>query len=98
MLHICVALQDALKKLMAEVCDLIPHSYKDQCDDFVEKYGVLIVEFLLSSAAPHTICTLLHVCLFEEQPVSGQSHDEYIWPSFWFGLKPTPLLPSLTLH
>ncbi|XP_034094233.1 surfactant protein Bb [Gymnodraco acuticeps] len=63
--------EDALQKLMAEVCDLIPHSYKDQCDDFVEKYGVLIVEFLLSSAAPHTICTLLHVCLFEEQPVSG---------------------------
>ncbi|KAF3850799.1 hypothetical protein F7725_012571 [Dissostichus mawsoni] len=62
--------EDALQKLMAEVCDLIPHSYKDQCDNFVEKYGVQIVEFLLSSAAPHTICTLLHVCLFEEQPVS----------------------------
>ncbi|KAK5871494.1 hypothetical protein PBY51_004375 [Eleginops maclovinus] len=61
--------EDALQKLMEEVCDLIPHSYKDQCDNFVNKYGTQIVEFLLLSAAPHTICTLLHVCLFEEQPV-----------------------------
>lgn len=68
------SLQDALIKLMGEVCDLMPESYKDQCDDFIAKYGTEIVEFLLSSAAPHTICTLLHLCLFEEQAVPGQSH------------------------
>lgn len=67
-------LQDALLKLMGEVCDLLPKSYKDQCNDFIAKYGTQIVEFLLSSAAPHTICTLLHLCLFEEQVVPGQSH------------------------
>ncbi|XP_020506357.2 surfactant protein Bb [Labrus bergylta] len=60
--------EDALMKLMEEVCDLIPQSYKDECDDFVDKYGTEIVEFLLSSAAPHTICTLLHLCMFNEQP------------------------------
>lgn len=60
--------EETLKKLMDEICDLLPESYKDQCDDFVAKYGVEIVEFLLSSAAPHTICTLLHVCLFSERP------------------------------
>ncbi|XP_040898397.1 surfactant protein Bb [Toxotes jaculatrix] len=61
--------EDALMKLMGEVCNLVPHSYKDKCDDFISKYGVQIVEFLLSSAAPHTICTLLHLCLFKEQPL-----------------------------
>lgn len=82
-----LALQDALKKLMEEVCDLVPQSYKERCDDFVEKYGVQIVEFLLSSAAPHTICTLLHLCLFKEQLVPGQSHvyNEYSWV-FFIGL------------
>ncbi|XP_012718961.2 surfactant protein Bb [Fundulus heteroclitus] len=60
--------EGTLVKLMDEVCDLLPSSYKDQCDDFVEKYGAEIVDFLLSSAAPHTICTLLHLCLFETQP------------------------------
>ncbi|XP_034547779.1 surfactant protein Bb [Notolabrus celidotus] len=63
--------EDALMKLMEEVCDLIPQSYEDECDDFVNKYGKQIVEFLLSSAAPHTICTLLHLCMFKEQAVSG---------------------------
>ncbi|XP_027134029.1 surfactant protein Bb isoform X1 [Larimichthys crocea] len=68
--------EDALMKIMEEVCDLVPHSYKDECDDFVAKYGTQIVEFLLSSAAPYTICTLLHLCLFNEQPV-----PEVIFPS-----------------
>ncbi|KAG8012009.1 Prosaposin [Nibea albiflora] len=68
--------RDALIKIMEEVCDLVPHSYKEQCDDFVAKYGTQIVEFLLSSAAPYTICTLLHLCLFNEQPV-----PEVIFPS-----------------
>ncbi|XP_011613996.1 surfactant protein Bb [Takifugu rubripes] len=65
--------EDALIKLMGEVCDLLPESYKDQCDDFIAKYGTQIVEFLLSSAAPHTICMLLHVCLYEEQAVPEPS-------------------------
>ncbi|CAG5923323.1 unnamed protein product [Menidia menidia] len=61
--------QDKIKKVMEEFCDLVPKSYQEQCDDFVEKYGADIVEFLVSSAAPHTICMLLHLCLFDEQPV-----------------------------
>ncbi|XP_059192990.1 surfactant protein Bb isoform X2 [Centropristis striata] len=61
--------EDALMKLMGEVCDLMPQSYRDQCEDFVDKYGAQIVEFLLSSAAPHTICSLMHLCLFKEQTV-----------------------------
>ncbi|XP_023137058.2 surfactant protein Bb isoform X2 [Amphiprion ocellaris] len=60
--------EDTIIKVMGEVCYLLPKSYKDQCDDFVEKYGAQIVEFLLSSAAPYTVCSLLHLCLFEEKP------------------------------
>ncbi|XP_047237345.1 surfactant protein Bb [Girardinichthys multiradiatus] len=60
--------EEALMKVMEEVCHLLPSSYKAECNDFVDKYGVKIVEFLLSSAAPHTICILLHLCLFETQP------------------------------
>uniref|UniRef100_H3DEI5 Prosaposin n=1 Tax=Tetraodon nigroviridis TaxID=99883 RepID=H3DEI5_TETNG len=67
--------EDALKKLMEEVCDLLPQSHKDQCDDFIAKYGTAIVEFLLSSAAPHTICALLHLCLFEEQTLPAHAGD-----------------------
>ncbi|XP_029493774.2 prosaposin-like isoform X1 [Oncorhynchus nerka] len=60
--------EDAIVKLMGEVCGLLPASYKDQCEDFINKYGKEIVDFLLSSAAPHSICALLHLCLFQETP------------------------------
>uniref|UniRef100_A0A4W5S1I4 Surfactant protein Bb n=1 Tax=Hucho hucho TaxID=62062 RepID=A0A4W5S1I4_9TELE len=60
--------EDAIVKLMGEVCGLLPASYKDKCDDFIKKYGKEIVDFLLLSAAPHSICALLHLCLFQETP------------------------------
>lgn len=68
-------------KLMGEVCDHAPQHYKEKCDDFVAKYGAAIADFLLSSAAPHTICMLLHVCLVRERPPPGSSHfnNQYIW-------------------
>ncbi|KPP64756.1 hypothetical protein Z043_116870, partial [Scleropages formosus] len=61
--------EDAIIKALEEVCGLLPENYKEQCENFVDKYGKEVIEFLLSSAAPHTICTLLHLCLFEERPV-----------------------------
>ena len=60
------ALQETVLKLMGEVCNLLPASYKEECDDFIDKYGTEIVSFLLSSAAPHAICAMLHLCLFKE--------------------------------
>ncbi|TNM89624.1 hypothetical protein fugu_003858 [Takifugu bimaculatus] len=46
--------EDALIKLMGEVCDLLPESYKDQCDDFIAKYGTQIVGIPpIVCGAPH---------------------------------------------
>ncbi|XP_023834288.1 prosaposin-like isoform X3 [Salvelinus sp. IW2-2015] len=59
-------IEDAIVKLMGGVCGLLPASYKDQCNDFINKYGKKIVNFLLPSAAPYSICALLH--LFQETP------------------------------
>ncbi|XP_062307888.1 surfactant protein Bb [Osmerus eperlanus] len=61
--------EDTVVQLMGEVCNLLPASFKDQCDSFVDKYGKKLVDFLLSSAAPHSICVLLHLCLIKEAPV-----------------------------
>ncbi|KAJ0067716.1 hypothetical protein NL108_010016 [Boleophthalmus pectinirostris] len=65
--------EDAIRSLLADVCALMPKSYEQQCEDFVDKYGDDIVEFLLSSAAPHTICTLLHLCLLNDTPAPQAS-------------------------
>lgn len=87
-----ISLQETLMKLMEEICDLIPSSYTEQCEDFVSKYGKEIVEFLLSSAAPHTICTLLHLCIFKEKTHPGLSRvfvrdiPSQVNKRHWFGL------------
>lgn len=62
--------EEAIRALLADVCALMPQSYRDQCDEFVQKYGDEIVDFLMSSAAPHTICTLLHLCLLNGTPAT----------------------------
>ncbi len=43
-----------------------PHT---QCVTFVDKYAPEIVTLLLDGAATKAICTLLHLCLFEQQPL-----------------------------
>ncbi|XP_071379275.1 surfactant protein Bb isoform X1 [Centroberyx affinis] len=58
--------EDAIVKLMGEVCGLLPEKYEEECDDFINKYGKQIIDFLLSSAAPHSICAMLHLCLFTD--------------------------------
>lgn len=58
-------------KLLEKICDHLPDQYKKQCDDILEKYGKQILDFLLSSATPHTICMLLHLCLVQHTPAVG---------------------------
>lgn len=70
----CFGLQEAVMKLMGEVCDFMPDRYKDQCHDFINTYGKEIIDFLLSSAAPHTICAVLHLCLFKDTSGTGELH------------------------
>ncbi|KAG5840313.1 hypothetical protein ANANG_G00187490 [Anguilla anguilla] len=61
--------EDAVVKLLNEVCAILPHSFRAQCEGFIAKYAKQLIEFLLSSAAPHTVCMLLHLCLVQELPL-----------------------------
>ncbi|XP_041957793.1 surfactant protein Bb isoform X1 [Alosa sapidissima] len=60
--------EEQIVELMGKVCSMLPDKYSEKCNDFLQKYGKQVVDFLLSDAAPHTICVLLHLCLFEEVP------------------------------
>ncbi|KAJ8263607.1 hypothetical protein COCON_G00160640 [Conger conger] len=61
--------EEIIVKVLDKVCSILPGPYKDQCEHFIDKYGKQLIEFLLSSAAPHTICVLLQLCLFREPPL-----------------------------
>uniref|UniRef100_W5LPI9 Surfactant protein Bb n=1 Tax=Astyanax mexicanus TaxID=7994 RepID=W5LPI9_ASTMX len=54
-------------KALETICNHLPDHYKDQCNSFLETYGKQILDFLLTSATPHTICALLHLCLMQER-------------------------------
>ncbi|XP_062873976.1 surfactant protein Bb [Trichomycterus rosablanca] len=60
--------EETVVKLLEKICDHLPEHYKDQCNQLLEKYGKEIIDFLLTSATPHTICALIHLCLFQETP------------------------------
>ncbi|XP_051520676.1 prosaposin-like [Myxocyprinus asiaticus] len=61
--------EEVIVKLLEKICDYLPAQYKDMCDSFIETYGKKIIELLLSSAPPHTICTVLGLCVFPETPI-----------------------------
>ncbi|MGH0130577.1 UNVERIFIED_CONTAM: hypothetical protein FKN15_015428 [Acipenser sinensis] len=62
-------LEDTVVQLLEQICSHLPSEVSQECQDFVDKYGKTVIDFLLSSMAPHTICTLLHLCLGVESPV-----------------------------
>ncbi|XP_076843235.1 surfactant protein Bb isoform X1 [Brachyhypopomus gauderio] len=67
--------EESVVKLLKQICDHLPQHYKEQCNSFLENYGKQIIDLLLSSATPHAICMLLHLCLVEE------THTPAIVPS-----------------
>ncbi|TSW89637.1 Prosaposin [Bagarius yarrelli] len=61
--------EESVVKIMEKICDHLPDHYKEQCNELLEKYGKEIIDFLLTSATPQTICMLLHMCLVQDAPV-----------------------------
>ncbi|KAK2845780.1 hypothetical protein Q7C36_010634 [Tachysurus vachellii] len=60
--------EETVVKLLEKICDHLPEHYKDQCNNILENYGKQIIDFLLTSATPHTICMFLHLCLVQDTP------------------------------
>lgn len=58
----------AVENALDKVCSIMPSSVRDECVKFVDKYTPEILSLLLNGAAPKALCTLLHLCLFSEQP------------------------------
>ncbi|KAL7836418.1 hypothetical protein AOLI_G00277020 [Acnodon oligacanthus] len=60
--------EKSIVEALEKICSFLPDHYKEQCNNFLETYGKQIIDFLLSSATPHTICMLLHMCLVQQRP------------------------------
>lgn len=57
-----IVLQEEIVHEMEVICYLFPTSVKDQCKDFIDVYGQALIDMLLESTNPETVCVMLKCC------------------------------------
>ncbi|KAK3891987.1 hypothetical protein Pcinc_004153 [Petrolisthes cinctipes] len=60
-------IEDAVERL----CDLMPQSIAEQCEDYVEAYGDQVIELLAQEMDPSQICPELHLCPAESEALAS---------------------------
>ncbi|XP_028318136.1 surfactant protein Ba [Gouania willdenowi] len=58
--------EDAVVQLLEQICQLLPPSYRNQCDIIIERFSKIVIEAILSYATPQAVCALLQVCKGQE--------------------------------
>uniref|UniRef100_UPI00398F032C prosaposin-like n=1 Tax=Pristiophorus japonicus TaxID=55135 RepID=UPI00398F032C len=67
------SLQDAVKDALHKGCALIPiKEFADQCNDYVDSYLPLIIQFIENELDPSVVCVALGLCK-SQQPI--QAHE-----------------------
>ncbi|XP_059213555.1 prosaposin [Centropristis striata] len=61
--------EEAVIKLLGEICHILPHSYRDQCEVVVSTFSKTVLDAILGYATPQAICALIHMCKGQEAPV-----------------------------
>ncbi|KAM6976367.1 surfactant protein Ba [Tautogolabrus adspersus] len=61
--------EDAVIKLLEEICHILPTVYRDQCETVVSKFTKTVLDAILSYATPQAICALIHMCDGQEASV-----------------------------
>uniref|UniRef100_A0AAY5KWD5 Pulmonary surfactant-associated protein B n=1 Tax=Esox lucius TaxID=8010 RepID=A0AAY5KWD5_ESOLU len=72
----------AVIDLLGKVCVILPKSYRQQCENLIEKYGKILMDMLLTYATPEAICTLIQVCDRMDTPILSKfrSTSSFICP------------------
>ncbi|XP_074546852.1 surfactant protein Ba [Halichoeres trimaculatus] len=61
--------EEAVVKLVGEICHLLPSIYRDQCQTVVSKFTKAVLEAIMTYATPQAICALIHLCDGQEAPL-----------------------------
>lgn len=72
-------LQEAVVKLLEEICHILPAAYRNQCETVIDKVSRTVLDAILAYATPQAICHLMHFCKGEETPLVGQ----FVLPCFY---------------
>ncbi|KAK2819092.1 hypothetical protein Q5P01_024653 [Channa striata] len=61
--------ESAVTKLLEEICFILPPTYRDQCENVIEKFGKTVLDAILSYATPQAVCSLIHMCKGQDTPI-----------------------------
>ncbi|XP_070781064.1 prosaposin [Enoplosus armatus] len=61
--------EDAVIKLLEEICHILPSTFRDQCEAVVGKFSKTVLDAILGYATPQAICALIHLCKGQEAPL-----------------------------
>ncbi|XP_029941560.1 surfactant protein Ba [Salarias fasciatus] len=62
--------EDAVTKVFEEICKILPPTYRDQCDNLIDKYSKMLMDAILGYATPQALCALIHMCKGTDAPVA----------------------------
>ncbi|XP_068430663.1 prosaposin isoform X2 [Clinocottus analis] len=61
--------EEAVTKLLGEICYLLPSSYRNQCEAVIGKFSKVVLDAVRSYATPQAVCALIHLCQGQEAPL-----------------------------
>jgi saposin len=59
----------AIEAALEKICTIVPKDKKQECIQFVDKYGTDLVELLEKFSTPDLVCLALGLCLKETQEI-----------------------------
>ncbi|KAK7082394.1 hypothetical protein SK128_021438, partial [Halocaridina rubra] len=67
--------REQIEEAVEKLCDMMPHTIAEECEDYVEAYGDQVIELLAQEIDPSQICPMLHLCPspgLEQSPVAKE--------------------------
>lgn len=55
-----------VKKVLDKVCQKLPSSFDNTCEDFINTYSDVLIAILTQEIDPATVCPMIHVCPTKE--------------------------------
>ncbi|XP_072347983.1 prosaposin isoform X2 [Scyliorhinus torazame] len=76
------ATEKEIEAALDRVCNLLPATMREKCDQLVHQYEDALLQILLQTMDPHLVCTSLGLCLGAKLHLLGA--DKCVWgPSYW---------------
>jgi len=69
--------EEEIEDAFFKICNYMPKTVEKQCNNFVQQYGRAVIELLVASADPKTVCTAIDLCTPE---VDVGSSDHLLLP------------------